>query len=36
MGHTLPVMQRNYTNLAFAKDDLEDIKKFLKGWGMTD
>jgi len=33
MGHTLEVMQIHYTNLAFAKDDLEDIKKFLKGWG---
>lgn len=35
MGHTLDVMRINYTNLSFAHDDLEDIKKFLKGWGMT-
>jgi integrase len=36
MGHTLKVMQINYTNLAFAKEDLDDIRKFLKGWGMND
>lgn len=35
MGHTLAVMQTNYTNLSFAKEDLEDIRKFLKGWGET-
>jgi integrase len=33
MGHTLVVMQTNYTNLSFARDDLDDIRKFLKGWG---
>ena len=33
MGHTLVVMQTNYTNLSFAREDLEDIRKFLKGWG---
>src|SRR5690606_965642 len=33
MGHTLAVMQTNYTNLSFAREDLEDIRKFLKGWG---
>jgi integrase len=33
MGHTLAVMQVNYTNLSFAKDDQDDIRKFLKGWG---
>lgn len=33
MGHTLAVMQVNYTNLSFAPEDTEDIKKFLKGWG---
>jgi integrase len=33
MGHTLAVMQANYTNLSFAREDLEDIRKFLKGWG---
>jgi integrase len=33
MGHTMEVMQVNYTNLSFARDDLEDIRKFLKGWG---
>lgn len=33
MGHTLEVMRINYTNLSFARDDLEDIRKFLKGWG---
>jgi len=36
MGHTLDVMQSNYTNLTFAPEDGEDIKKFLKGWGRTD
>lgn len=36
MGHTLEVMQISYTNLSFAKEDLDDIKKFLKGWGMND
>jgi len=34
MGHTLEVMQINYTNLAFAPDDMKDIEKFLKGWGV--
>ena len=33
MGHTLEVMRINYTNLSFAKEDTEDIRKFLKGWG---
>jgi len=33
MGHTLAVMQINYTNLSFAPEDTVDIKKFLKGWG---
>lgn len=33
MGHTFKVMQTNYTNLSFAKDDQEDMKRFLKGWG---
>ena len=36
MGHTLSVMQVNYTNLSFAKSDIEDIRDFLKGWGMTE
>ena len=36
MGHTLTVMQLNYTNLSFARTDLEDIRKFLKGWGMVE
>jgi integrase len=36
MGHTLEVMQTNYTNLSFAKEDLDDIRKFLKGWGMAE
>lgn len=36
MGHTLEVMQNNYTNLSFAPEDAADIKKFLKGWGMTE
>jgi integrase len=35
MGHTLSVMQTNYTNLSFATEDTDDIKKFLKGWGMS-
>ena len=33
MGHTLEVMQTNYTNLTFAADDQKDIRVFLKGWG---
>lgn len=33
MGHTLEVMQTNYTNLSFAADDLREIRLFLKGWG---
>lgn len=33
MGHTLEVMQMHYTNLSFAREDHEDIRKFLKGWG---
>lgn len=33
MGHTLAVMQTCYTNLSFAREDHEDIRKFLKGWG---
>lgn len=36
MGHTLEVMQVNYTNLSFAREDLEDIRRFLKGWGNTE
>lgn len=36
MGHTLEVMRINYTNLSFAKEDLDDIKKFVKGWGMIE
>jgi integrase len=35
MGHTLEVMQTNYTNLSFVREDQDDIRKFLKGWGMT-
>lgn len=33
MGHTLEVMRINYTNLSFAREDTDDIRKFLKGWG---
>jgi len=33
MGHTLEVMRINYTNLSFAREDTEDIRIFLKGWG---
>lgn len=33
MGHTLEVMRINYTNLSFAREDTEDIRAFLKGWG---
>jgi len=33
MGHTLNVMQTNYTNLSFTRDEIDDIRKFLKGWG---
>jgi integrase len=33
MGHTLEVMRVNYTNLSFAREDTEDIRIFLKGWG---
>jgi len=33
MGHTLEIMRVNYTNMSFAREDTEDIRKFLKGWG---
>jgi integrase len=33
MGHTLEVMRINYTNMSFAREDTEDIRLFLKGWG---
>jgi integrase len=36
MGHTLDVMQTNYTNLSMAPEDVADAKKFLKGWGNTE
>lgn len=36
MGHSLDVMNEHYTNLSFAKDDMDDIKKFIKGWGVID
>ena len=36
MGHDLKTMNLHYTNLSFAKEDADDIKKFLKGWGMVD
>jgi integrase len=32
-GHTLNVMQRHYASLSFTKQDIEDMRKFLKGWG---
>lgn len=32
-GHTLNVMQHHYSNLSFARQDIEDIRKFVKGWG---
>jgi integrase len=35
MGHTLEVMRTNYTNLSFVGEDIDDMKKFLKGWGMA-
>jgi integrase len=36
MGHTLEVMQTNYTNLSFAGEDQKDIRAFLKGWGIVE
>jgi integrase len=36
MGHTLEVMQTNYTNLSFAGEDQKDIRAFLKGWGNAE
>ena len=36
MGHTLEVMQICYTNLALERDDVEDVRKFLKGWGNVE
>jgi len=32
-GHTFDVMQRHYASLSFARQDIEDMRKFLKGWG---
>jgi integrase len=32
-GHTFDVMQRHYASLSFQRQDIEDMKKFLKGWG---
>jgi integrase len=32
-GHTLDIMKDHYSNLAFAAQDREDIKRFVKGWG---
>ncbi len=34
-GHTLETMQNHYTNLAFEKRDIEDMRAILKGWGET-
>lgn len=34
-GHTIETMQDHYTNLAFDKRDLEDMRVILKGWGET-
>jgi hypothetical protein len=34
-GHTLETMQNHYTNLAFEKRDIEDMRIILKGWGET-
>jgi hypothetical protein len=36
MGHTLEVMQIHYTNLALEKDDVTDIREFLRGWGNVE
>jgi integrase len=36
MGHTLEVMQIHYTNLALERDDVVDIREFLKGWGNVE
>lgn len=36
MGHSLEVMRVNYTNLSFAPEDLNDIRKFVKGWGIVE
>jgi len=32
-GHTLETMKDHYLGLAFKKSDVEDMRKFLKGWG---
>ena len=34
-GHTLDVMQRHYASLSFQQEDIDDMRKFLKGWGGT-
>jgi integrase len=32
-GHTVEVMQKNYLTIVFAKNDVEDMRSFLRGWG---
>lgn len=32
-GHTLAIMQVYYANLSFQRPDIDDMRKFLKGWG---
>jgi integrase len=32
-GHTLETMRVHYLGISFEKQDLEDIEKYMKGWG---
>lgn len=33
IGHDLETMRIHYTNLSFERRDVEDMRKFLQGWG---
>ena len=33
MGHNLETMRRNYANIAFMKEDMEEMREYFKGWG---
>lgn len=35
IGHELETMRIHYANLAFERRDVEDMRKFLNGWGVT-
>ena len=35
IGHELETMRRHYANLGFQQRDVEEMQKFLQGWGKT-